>query len=151
LRSKSQTEQSKALGCIDRVLSNKRDYDLVDDKARKCIWSNALYFTKENKSVEIKTISIQIAARVYDYLEDKEEKIKEASEIAKHLSYLVLKDSEEKVRIEAFRRVPVTENTKELIINRVRDISKDIRQIAYEKIIEARITLNTIKEEERFD
>ena len=151
LRDSKITVQSKSLVWIDRILWDEDDLKILDDKARKCIWTNALYFSKSSNALDIKMTSIKIAARIHSYLLKQEEYKKEADEITKHFWYLVLKDQEESIRIEAFQCVPANESTLEVILSRTKDICKKIREIAYEKIQEGEVTLDKIPEDQRID
>ena len=151
LRDNKITVQSKSLIWIDKILNEEEDLEILDDKARKWIWTNALYFSKSSNALEIKMTSIKIAARIHNYLLKSEDFKKEAEEITRHFWYLVLKDQEESIRVEAFRWIPPNESTLDVILSRTRDICKKIREIAYEKIQESEITLENIPESQRID
>ncbi|CAI2359307.1 unnamed protein product [Moneuplotes crassus] len=146
LRDSKVTVQTKSLNVINQVMCQVKDLELLDDKARKCIWSNALFFTKENKPVELKITCLEISGRIHKFLMNRDKNFTEINEITKHLNYLVLKDEEERVRVQAFKALPVCETTYKTVFTRITDIAKKIRQIAYQKISKTDITLKQMPE-----
>lgn len=126
-----------------------KDIASIDEKVRKCIWTNALHFAKEKNTNEVKIMALELAHRMYDveYAIDGTK----AEEIAKHFAFIALKDTEDEIRQTAFKFMPANPNTYPVILSRVKDLSEQMRQIAYEKMIECNFKLKYVPEEQRYE
>ena len=131
------------------MLQGNNEILSLDEKVRKCIWTNAIHFAKDRNTTDIKILGIKFAHRVY--LAEVHAQSKYAQEIIKHFAYLALKEEEDIVRQTALEVMPAEPETYNVILSRVKDVSKVMRELAYKKMIDSKFKLEYIEKDKRYE